>query len=481
MGMDALPQRVAIAAPLLALAAAMLLAAEGHTKYATFLGLSVAVLPVATYLAITVEPAITASLATILTVFGGNWHYMHVPVPLDRLAWIAVLAGLGWRAMRGDHRFTKLRFRRVHCVLLAAVLYAVCSAALSGTLANGTSIVALLDTLGIVPFLLFLLAPAVYPTDRERNYLIVALVAVGVYLGLTAWFEGLSITSLVFPRYILDPNIGEHFGRARGPFLEAAGDGLGLYICAIAAVVGLRTWSSRRARATAAAVGILCVSGAIFTLTREVWLGVGAASLIVGLATPELRRYVVPGVVVTGIVVLAVILLVPSFKGNASTRLQDNRSLWDRVNSDSAGLRMFEARPILGFGWSTYAESVEPYYRLADSHPLTTVGAIHNEFLSNLVELGLAGTALWIAGLLMGVCGPLLRRGPPGPRRVWWSALLGVFICWLVVANFTPEDYAFANATLWLLAGITASMDSSGSPLWLRPVVAPTAVYPSAV
>jgi O-antigen ligase len=458
ISVERIPQQAALAAPVLALAAALLLAAAGHTKYATILGLCVAALPLLTYLAITTEPAITASLATVLTVFGGNWHYMHVPVPLDRLAWIATLAGLGWRALRGDARFQRLKLRPVHIVLLTAVLYVVCSATLSGSLTNGSAIVGLLDTFGVVPFLLFFFAPAVFPTARERNCLLVALVVLGLYLGLTAWFEGVSLNSLVFPRYILDPSIGEHFGRARGPFLEAAGNGLALFICAAASLLAFRTWSSRGARGFAATVGVLCIGGVIFTLTREAWLGVILASIIVGLATPELRRYVIPGLAVAAVIVVAVIVLVPSFQVNASTRIATNRSLWDRENADSAALRMFEARPIFGFGWSTYAEHVAPYYRLSGSYPLTTVGAIHNEFVSNLVELGLVGAGLWVAGLIMGVCAPLVRRGPPGARRMWESLLLGVLVCWLVVANFTPQDYAFANATLWLLAGIVASI-----------------------
>jgi putative inorganic carbon (hco3(-)) transporter len=467
---NSLPYWVALVSPLVFLAAAAAIAASGHTKYAVVLGACVVAAPALTYLAITTEPAITASITTALTVFGGNWHYMHVPVPLDRVGWLATLAALAWRYMLKEQRFHGMQFRPVHAVLAFATAYAICSAVLSDTLTSTAGIVGILDTFGLVPFLLFFFAPAIFPTAKHRQYLVAALVVLGLYLGLTACFEGLSLNSLVFPRYILNPNIGEHYGRARGPFLEAAGNGLGLYICVMASLIALRTWVSRWARAIGAIAGCLCLAGVIFTLTREVWVGVLLASFAVGVATPELRRYVVPGAVLMAIAVVAVIVVVPSFRTNATTRLDTNRSVWDRLNADSAGIRMFEERPLLGFGWATYSEDVGPYYRLASTYPLTTVGAIHNEFLGNLVALGALGTGLWLAGLLMGIVAPLLRRGPPGERRIWWSALLGVLICWTVVVGLTPGDFAFTNAAIWLLAGVTYAIDVR-APVHVRAVV----------
>ncbi len=440
--------------------AALALAASGHDRYAVAAAITACVLPLVAYLVIVIEPAITATIACILTVFAGNWHYMHVPIPLDRLAWIGVIGALGWRALGGDPRFERLRVRSVHLVLLLAMAYAISSAVIAGTITDGTSIVGLLDQFGMIPFLLFFFAPVLYPSARERNYLLVGLVVLGVYLGFTAWAEGLSVNGLVFPRYILNPAIGEHFGRARGPFLEAAGNGLGLYICAMAGLAGARAWRSAGARTIAGGVGLLCISGVIFTLTREAWIGAGLATVVVLAATPELRRYLVPTVGIALVAVLAIVLFVPSFNSKATTRIQDQGSVWDRLNADSAGLRMVESKPLFGFGWSTYTATVTPYYRLAPSYPLTQINGIHNVFLANMVSLGAVGMVLWLLGMILGICTPLTRRGPPGPQRLWWSILLGISVCWLVVANFTPQDYAFANASLWLIAGIAYSLSS---------------------
>src|SRR5579875_3051674 len=103
-----------------ALIAAALLASAGKTHYAIYAAVLALALPLVCRIALTTEPAITASVAVLLTVFGGNWHYAHIPVPLDRVAWLMVLAALWWRRVGGDPRWAALRVRRVHIVLLAA-------------------------------------------------------------------------------------------------------------------------------------------------------------------------------------------------------------------------------------------------------------------------------------------------------------------------------------------------------------------------
>ena len=48
---------------------------------------------------------------------------------------------------------------------------------------------------------------------------------IGLYLHVTAIFEHFQLRSLVFPKYIMNSNIGIHWGRARGPFLSGSING----------------------------------------------------------------------------------------------------------------------------------------------------------------------------------------------------------------------------------------------------------------
>ncbi len=117
----------------------------------------------------------------------------------------------------------RLRTRGVHLLLVAILAWTAYSALFAGTLTVKDPFFALLDYLGIVPFALFWVAPAAFPGPRERRILLTTLVGVGLYLGATAFFETIGPSALVFPRYIMDPSVGIHWGRARGPFVEAAG------------------------------------------------------------------------------------------------------------------------------------------------------------------------------------------------------------------------------------------------------------------
>ena len=165
-------------------------------------------------LSLLVEPAFWLSATISATMFSGNWHYLGVPIPLDRVFFVLTFVALGLRVPLGA-RF-RVRLRGVHWAMLLALAYAIGSALISGSLTTHDGSFALLDRFGLVPFLSFAMAPAVFQSSRQRTILLVFLTLTGAYLGLTALFETLHVNSLVFPRYILDPNIGIHEGRARG-------------------------------------------------------------------------------------------------------------------------------------------------------------------------------------------------------------------------------------------------------------------------
>src|SRR5205085_1804298 len=83
---------------------------------------------------------------------------------------------------------------------------------------------------GVLLFAIFYVAPVAFRKASERRMLLALLVGMGAYLGLTTLFETVHLNALVFPRYILNPNIGTHFGRGRGPFVEAVTNGTALFV-----------------------------------------------------------------------------------------------------------------------------------------------------------------------------------------------------------------------------------------------------------
>jgi O-antigen ligase len=401
----------------------------------------------------TVDVAVVFSLAIVAAVLSGNSQYVGLPIGPDRLLFAYGLVLLAWRRWRGAEEAVPVRFGAAHWALLLAAAYAVVSALWAGTLLQHRGFYALLDRFGLVPFVMFLLAPAIFRTETHRRVLLVALVALGGYLGVTAVGEYLGIRALVYPKYILDPSLGIHFGRARGPFLEAVANGLALGMCGVAAALALSLWRGRWARLAAGSVLALCLVGAILTLTRAVWLGAALAAAVTLLWVPELRRFAAPAAVAAAGLALGVVLLVPGLAGKADERAGEQRPLWDRYNTNAAAVRMLAEKPILGVGWDHSRDINVQYLRQAD-YPLTGAGlAIHNVFLSQATELGLLGALLWLVGLLLAVGGAIALRAPP-ELEPWRRALAPIAIVWFVAANFGPLGYAFPTLLLWTWAGI---------------------------
>jgi putative inorganic carbon (HCO3(-)) transporter len=418
---------------------------DGYLAFA-----AVAVLLSGLVLLATVDAAVTISVGLALSLFSGQFSHLGSPVGLDRLVLVAGIGTVLVRELRAEH--PRLRTDRIHVALGVVAAWAIGSAIWADKLTDSSAFFSLLDNLGIVPFLLFWIAPAAFPSERERRILLGTLVGIGLYLGVTAILETIGPTSLVFPRYIMDPYVGIHFGRARGPFVEAAANGLAMLVCATAAAMALTQWRRKWLPALALAV---CALGMVFTLTRQIWLAAVIGTLAAMVSRRDLWRFVVPTCVGGAVAVVAVFAFVPGFSGRAQDRLDSQLPVWDRLNSNAAATRMAEAKPVTGFGWATFPDHPEFYAQAAD-RPLTVVPRPHNVFLANAAELGVLATLAWIACIVIAFLQSVTRRGPPD-LDIWRTGLIAVACGWVVVANLTPMNYAFCHSVLWLWLGICRS------------------------
>ena len=410
------------------------------------------------YLALQFEPAWPLSIGIALSIFSGNSDRLGFPIGPDRLLIAAGLLGVvlaGLRDAEGRARRPPLRFETVHWVLLAALLWAVASAAWAGTLSQPTGFFALLDRFGLMPFLAFLVAPVVFRTERQRMILLGTLVVTGAYLGLTALFEGLGLDALVFPKYINDPSVGIHADRARGPFVQAVAMGLGLFVCGAAATLGIARWHRRPwLRAGCAIVAALCALGMVFTLTRAIWLGAVVALAVVTLATPRLWRWLPVGGLLAALLVAGALAFVPGLETSAEERSSDESPVWVRENTNRAALAIVAERPLLGVGWERFKDQSPRWVRQAEGIPMAGVReGVHNVFLANASELGLPGAFLWLTGATLAIGGALVRRARP---EVWpWRiVLLAVTVMVVVAGSVGPLPYAFPLLALWTLAGL---------------------------
>lgn len=408
------------------------------------------------WLAWKVPPVYVVSAAVVLTPLAGHWEAIGVPGPLslDRLLLLtAILVALLRAALAGELRSHRLTLRPVHWALLVVVIYATISALASGSLFENEPFFRLLQIFGVLPFVLFVIAPLIFRTERDTDVLLVALVGLGAYLGLTAIFETFGPKALVYPQYILDPGFGIHADRARGPFVEAVTNGAGLFICAAAASVGAARWRGDP-RLVSGAVAVLCTFGTFLTLQRSVWLATAVAILVMAVTVRQLRRLLVPAVIAVGLAIAVALAAVPGFADQAEERRANQGSIRDRQNSNSAAVRMVMDRPLTGFGWGQYRAESKVYYRLNPEYPLTSTD-VHNMFLAYAVDLGLPGITLWALAFALGVGRAIGSRGPPEARPMQLG-LVAVTVFFLVVVSFVPPT-VFPNLLVWLWAGVVWS------------------------
>jgi putative inorganic carbon (HCO3(-)) transporter len=450
-----LPPLAAITAAAAVLAAvAAQLGPRAGTQAAESVG--IVSLAAAVYLLCRTRPVYIFTAAIVLSPFAGNWKYLGLPGPAapDRLLFVIGIAIVLFRVyVSGD--LPRPRVRASHLVMGAAVLVAAASALAHHDLLQKGPALLLLETFGVLPFMTFWLGPVVYPTARERNILLVALVVMGAYLGLTALFETIKLNALVWPRYILNPAVGLHYGRARGPFVDAVANGVGLYVSAVAAAIASRRWRARPWRWTAGFVCALCLVGTIMTLERSIWIATAAATVVALLASSRTRRVALPLVVVAAALVTLTIFAVPGLHASVEQRLSTSESIYDRENVATTALNMIKAKPLLGFGWDQYQKSYLPYVQQSPNIPLTgTQIDPHAAYLTYGAELGLVGGGLWLLAVLLGAGGTAIA--PVAPEMEPWRVGLVALLTFFLIGEAAVPPTVFVNASLWLWAGVVA-------------------------
>jgi putative inorganic carbon (hco3(-)) transporter len=420
-------------------------------------------------------PAMILCGAVALSIFSGEWARIGLGgLPFDRLLIVMVLLALLLRAPGVVH-LQALRVRNIHLLLGLTIIYVILSAAAAGTLTSEVGLLSLIDRVGVTPYLMFLVAPAIFAGQRERNLLLATLVGVGAYLGLTAIFESLGPHSLVFPHYIvyIDTELPGH--RAGGPFGSSVAEGFATLACAVASAIAVVQWRGRRKRYLAGMVAVVCVFGCFLTLERGVWIAALAGISITALFTRAGRRMLIPGICAGALLIGGTLVLSPALSSKTSARVGDQNSVWDRQNMTAAGLRMVAAKPLFGFGFGKYPTESLEYFRESPNYPMNgysmpanCVGEscvpekqvpLHDTYIALAVELGLIGGLLWLSSFVLGMGIGIFSPGSAA-LRPWKLGLLTLTICYLAICLFDPYQASFPDLLLWVWAGVAMG----GSP-----------------
>ena len=210
-------------------------------------------------------------------------------------------------------------------------------------------------------------------------------------------------------------------------------------------------------------IALVLTIGVVFSFTRAAWLSLVVAFGIYGVLIFKIHyRYVFFAFL---IVVAAVAYKFDSINEDLSrnkkqsanqmdnhlksaTNVSNDNSNLERINRWNSAVRMFQERPITGFGPGTYTFQ---YHRFQVPHQMTLIstnsgslGNVHSEYLKPLSELGLPGFLIFIALLLtIVVLGFKHNLQLSGERKyLSWAAFLGLitYMTHGLLNNFSEFD-----------------------------------------
>ena len=383
----------------LALAALGLLLVAAPVPSGAALGLAVLVAS-AGLAALLLQVDLSLGLVAWLLVFPfyRGWSFLQLPgmpnVGPDRLIWLALLGivFVSW-AFGRDQGFRLTSVEGAMALFLAVTIY---SAVRVGAFADRDAVG---DFLGrhFIPLTLFVVARFLTREEKQVRQLLIAAALMAIYLGFTAICENYKLTAFVFPRYIMNPDIGTHFGRARGPLLQAAANGTLLGMLFV-----LNLYAALHERGTArtlfAVATALAVVGIYFTYTRAAYLGLLAGVAFYFLRSARARRILL---VSLPLIVLFAVVVVPLLVGHYEQARSDNTlPVLDRINLWATALNMFLHSPLWGHGFYTFPALSPRYFVEVIKLPRFWVGhgtPSHNSFLEILSDEGLAGLIPYVA------------------------------------------------------------------------------------
>ncbi|WP_428303810.1 O-antigen ligase family protein [Lacipirellula sp.] len=331
-------------------------------------------------------------------------HIGPIPLTVDRVLLIGFGAAYIWKWRQGE-----LALRHISpadWLLLAAIGYFTVRCAMTPTPPPDGSTVKpwwRLIAAFWIPAALYLAARTSNDGERRWRGMLWILAGLGGFLAFTAFAEITKQWWAVFPRYISDPLLGTHFGRARGPSLNSASLGIMLTVCFWAAWM---LWPKLSRLAQGAVAGLLlAIAGGIFlTFTRSTWIGLAAGLAVVpALQLPKWRTALAIGVILGG--AIGVVALGDKVT-NLSRKDSDasaEHSVYQRASFVYVSMRMWRDAPLLGCGFGRYYDLKMPY--LSDRSQQLELESLrnldhHNTVLSILVETGIVGVTLFLALLV---------------------------------------------------------------------------------
>lgn len=243
------------------------------------------------------------------------------------------------------------------------------------------------------PFFFYYFGKTIIYTEERIKILLWGFFFFLMYLVMTNFFEHYKITSLVFPRFIMDPNIGIHFGRARGPFGIAPVNGmfvgslffLTLFLRSKISSEGMRLWMLL--------LLLFSIPALFFTYTRAVWLSIILAPMVVFAFSRTMifkARYMVFPMI---LLLLYVFLNWQNITSpqRATGGVLQIAEVEDRIALYETTKVIFRNYPIFGVGFGRFGRAARLYGGEVSLRAGLGAESQHNLYFAMVSEVGLIG------------------------------------------------------------------------------------------
>lgn len=298
------------------------------------------------------------------------------------------------------------------------------------------------------------------------------------------------VASVILALYTLFVHSQHSFTRyyaytAMRPFLPDHGMYAALLSFALLPTIVYSIWAGKLGgnmitRLVAIGFSAILTVGLIFSFTRASWISVVIAMLVMGLLLFRIRFRTIIGTVVT------VILLFLAFSGTIFSELSRNKSESDddinthlssvtnissdpsnleRLNRWSCAYRMFQDKPVLGFGPGTYTYQYGPYQLPHEMSIISTssgnIGGVHSEYLRPLSESGLPAFLLYVAFILLATqlgFRVFYQARDPETRLLAMAALLGLVTYFVHGLLNNYSDFDKIAVPLWSFLAILLAL-----------------------
>ena len=311
------------------------------------------------------------------------------------------------------------------------------------------------------PFIIFVFAKKYIVNEKDMLIILHTLFYLGVYLCIIAGLEFFNLKQFVFPRYIANPEIGIHWERARGPFLNAPYNGEAILI---GFICGLHLLQKKMgfSRIFHQSALLLFFPAVFFTLTRSVYVAMHVALIILlgwyKTSFPKWKLISLP------LVIVLIVGIANSPRLLSTERREGGVYQVKEVDVRFALLKrsayLFSESPFVGIGFAQFLPSNLRSYKGRTPYSSDELTALqHNHLLGIATELGIPGILIYLAIVIL-----ILRRLRQLAGKLPETGIMGnnirivIFSIWAVYLTnnlfLEPSNNLFVNAIPFLFAGL---------------------------